>query len=225
MRARGLIVGAALLAAGCTVQVIAPPGSTIDPLTGAVTQKPAALTQPVSAPIGFRCLPRGTVQTYSDGNITSWLGYDPSNSDICVGRSKEGRTISTIRGIWNIGSYWPDTIPAMRTALTDLTTKPVGTVATFTATGSTANKDDPRPGTWTHTLRVLNREALTTPAGAFQAYVIEDDYRNTFGTGQWKRLFWVDAATGALLKVQTVAASNGAYPKWETVALRLPPQS
>ncbi len=204
------MVGVALATAGCTVQVVAPPATAASSATFS------------AAPIGFRCLPRGTIQAFSTGGAVTWIGTDPANSDICIGRNGAGAPIQAVRGFWNIGRYWPDTIPSMRSGLAELTTKPAGTVATFTVTGPTATAEDPRPGTWTHSLRVVGREPLVIAAGRFDAHVIDDDERTTQGSGHWTRRYWIDAATGAFLKSETLTSSNGLKQGRETVSLRLP---
>jgi hypothetical protein len=178
---------------------------------------------PVRSPIGFRCLPSGAMQVTSSGGSILWLGTDPSSPDICIGRNSAGSPVQRVRGIWNIGGYWPDTIPAIRQAMARLTIETPGTPIPFTVTGKVATPDDPRAGTWTHTVQVTGEENVTVPAGTFRAIVIDDSQQGVGGnTYRGSQRIWIDPSSGALLRWVTTGSSDGKTSIWETTSLRLP---
>jgi hypothetical protein len=181
------------------------------------------MSLPAGALISLRCLPSGTEQTYSTGESVKWLGYDPSSSDLCIGRNKNGHPVQRVRGIWGIGSYWPDGIPAVRQAMTRLQAAPPGTPVSFVVTGKSSTADDPRPGTWSHMLAVAGEERITVGAGTFDAVIIEDSQQGMDGnTYRGTARIWVDRNSGAVLRWDTSGISNGQHTSWETTSLRLP---
>lgn len=201
----------------------APPQIT-SPTLQPIAALPAAASaiQPLSGPMVFRCPRQGTVQSYPSGNSTTWLGIDPANTDVCIGRDQAGRPVSRIRNIWTPASFWPDTLPALRQAGARLYSAPAGEPVSFTATGSTGNAADPRPGTWTITLRVLGQEDIAIQAGTFRTYVIEYDERSAVGDGRWVYRMWFDQATGAYLRRAVVSSSDGRGAGADTASLRSP---
>ena len=52
--------------------------------------------------------------------------------------------------------------------MTKLTTMMPGTEVTMTVTSRTASGTDPRPGTWTHTVKVLGEQSVSVTAGTFR---------------------------------------------------------
>jgi hypothetical protein len=214
------------------VDVRAPPSTASSPTPSitAATQPPVAPAsavpglQPLTEPIGFRCPPQKTVQTFSDGGSIMWLGTAPGSPDICIGRNRAGAPVERVRGIWNIGTVWPDAIPAVRTAMAKLTTDPPGADVPFTVTGQTSQHDDPRPGTWTHSVRVLGADDLAMQGGSFSTVLIEDIQTSpTTGAYLARDLLWVDRTSGVVVKSELDQANPAKHTTWETTSLKPPP--
>lgn len=128
-----------------------------------------------------------------------------------------------VRGIWSIGSYWPGSIPEIRRAMAELTTRPPGAVATFNVTAKSATPNDPRPGTWTHQIRVIGSETVSVPAVIFQTVVLEDQEQATSGNGyQGINRLWVDPALGTIIQAQSTGLTNGKNSQWVTTSLQRP---
>jgi hypothetical protein len=201
-----------------------PPGVPAASPAASATPQSDTVT-PLSQPIGARCPPAGTVARYSTGTVLTFLGVDPNASDICIGRNAAGNPFELVRGIWSISGYWPDTIPGVRDAIMKLTTMVPGTEVTMTVTGRTSINDDPRPGTWTHTVKVLGEQTITLPAGTFRTVVISDHDRGKGVTGyDGTSYIWWDRETGLRVKRHT-GTTSGTPPKtpdWELTALQKP---
>lgn len=201
----------------------APPPSVVATNSSSTIRSDAPKPMPLSTGerISFRCLPSGTEQTYS-GVTVKWLGYDPSSSDLCIGRNKEGQPVQRVKGVWPTGGIWPDALSSVRQAFTRLETEPPGTPISFTVTAKAANSQDPRPGSWTHTAVIAGVEPITVPAGTFDAVMIEDTEQGMNGTYRGVNRIWVDRSSGAVLRWETTGISNGQHSSRETTSLRLP---
>ncbi len=213
------------------VDVRAPPAGSpaVIPQAVAAAQPPSAPAgnapgvQPLSQPIGFRCPQQQSVQTFADGGWITWLGTAPGSPDICIGRNRLGNPVERVRGIWSIRGYWPDSIPGVRGAMTRLTTEMPGVNVSFTVTGQTGMKDDPSPGTWTHTVRVLGAEDVAMQGGSFATVVIEDTQTApTTGAYIARDLIWVDQASGIVVKGDREQANPASHTSWETVSFKPP---
>jgi hypothetical protein len=212
-----------LLAAGSLLTSCTAPPQATAPQAAATAGSPADAVTPLTQPIGFHCPPRGTFSTNSLGSVVTYLGVDPAASDICIGRNGAGSPVQQIRGIWIIGSMWPDSIPGVRDALAKLTTLPPGAEVTMSVTGKSSNPDDPRAGTWTHTMKVHGEQTLTVPAGTFRTVLIVDHERGRGPTGyDGTHDYWVDRNTGLPVKRRTESSSPGKTSDWEMTSLRVP---
>jgi hypothetical protein len=58
-------------------------------------------------------------------------------------------------------------------------TETPGTEIPFTVTGKSSTKDDPRAGSWTHSIKVIGEQTVSMPAGNYQAIVIQDTEQGT----------------------------------------------
>jgi hypothetical protein len=128
-----------------------------------------------------------------------------------------------VRGIWSLGGVWPDAIPAIRTAM-GLTTEQQGVEVPFTTTGQTTQQDDPRPGTWSHAVRVLGAEDLTMKGGSFSTVLVQDIQTSpTTGAYVARVIFWVDRTSGIVVKSDVDQANPPKHTTWETASLTVPP--
>ena len=195
-------------------------------LTGGCVQQvaPVSVALPaVSAPIGFRCPPSGTVQTFNDNAVVTWLGAQPNQGDICIGRNQAGAPVQSVRGLFPLGGLWPDSIPAVRDAMMRVTTLAPGTPVSFMTTGQTANPNEVRPGTWTHTWRVSGQDRLRVGPTIRGAWTIDREARsgaNVVAAGR----YWIDQATGVRLKSVNTNPSTGQVTGFDTRSLALPSQ-
>jgi hypothetical protein len=226
---RGTTIAALLLAAdlfaGCTAtsQGTAS-GQTSAPAAAAATTQSDTVT-PLAQPIGTHCPQAGTVARYSEGAVLTFLGTDPSAADLCIGRNAAGNPFQLVRGIWAISGIWPDSIPGVRDAMTKLTTMVPGTEVTMTVTGRTASGTDPRPGTWTHTVKVLGEQSVSVTAGTFRSVLIADHDHAKGSTGyDGTHYIWIDRETGLRVKghTDTTAGNPPKNPDWELTSLQRP---
>ena len=109
--------------------------------------------------------------------------------------------------------------------MTKLTTMMPGTEVTMTVTSRTASGTDPRPGTWTHTVKVLGEQSVSVTAGTFRTVLIADHDR-TKGTAGYDgtHYFWIDRETGLRVKghTDTTAGNPPKNPDWELTSLQRP---
>jgi DNA/RNA endonuclease G (NUC1) len=102
-------------------------------------------------------------------------------------------------------------------------TETPGTEIPFTVTGKSSTKDDPRAGSWTHSIRVIGEQTVSVPAGTYRAIVIQDTEQGIDGNSYHGiHTIWVDNSSGALLRWQTIGLSNGKNSMWETTSLGIP---
>lgn len=166
----------------------------------------------------FRCPVAGTVVQRSDGDgRLAFHGSDSADPLICLTQGGERRLL----GLWRL------TQPSAQAALGPLRglfpAQPGRQIQFFyTRTESRTHLS----GSYTDTWRVLGTEPLDIPAGRFNAVALE---RQTGGgtVGRFHRRlrFWLDAATGAPLKVVHDAQGGTTDPgvrSWEAISLRLP---
>jgi hypothetical protein len=175
----------------------------------------------VAGPIGFRCLPAGTVQRFTNGGSIIWQGAEPGRDDICIGRTGNGEPVAKARGIWAVSPEVPDSMEAIRAAMAALTTGRPGSVVSFAV--SAAPPATPNRRFLHFAVHVAGQGAATLAAGLVAFYVIEgeehgegaDAYRGTVR-------IWLDRASLALLKWETTDLRTGGTDTSETASLSPP---
>lgn len=146
----------------------------------------------------------------TEGREFTFMGRDPADAEICVWSTLGSRTLSRqIRGLW---SETAETARFHRAGLRPLFPLATGRSATYTSSSSN--------GFWRFNWRVLGEQRVTVPAGTFDVWVVEFTEDSITGGFRGERMFYIDKATHAPVRVDSaVRRGNAAYaPSWQAIS-------
>ena len=196
-------------------------------LTSAAITLAAALTATVAfaAPASadtasFRCPAKDTVIETTDGDTIRHMGMvGPVEDAVCEQKINRRSQMTLFGGLWNAdGNY----ISTARSEISALFPLKAGNRASTTMTSPTS-------GMTYHVIFEVHQGKLTTPAGAFDTFLIDHTETSMTGLTEVKFESWYAPAVNAIIKQRfTQVRGNLTGPSdritsWEAESVTLPP--
>lgn len=166
----------------------------------------------------FRCPPSGYRITTSVGGSIEYLGADPAEPTVCLGKT-QGGIVRRPFAVSELASQDPATV---RREIGKLYPARPGGEVRFIGNGQGGIGGTQFNYSW----KVLGFERISLAGMEIDALMLQvqqqglgDNYHNS------KRTYWLDRTTGAVVKMQVtlIAGSLGGWQSWEAISISLDP--